>query len=53
MDEEYDKVLEKIKEVDADLKAYLREQCKHFGCNVSVIKLFLIIQVFQLMVFFF
>jgi len=35
MDKEYDSVLEKIKEVDSELKSYLKEQCKHFGCTVS------------------
>lgn len=35
MDDEYDKVLENIKELDVELKSYLKEQCKHFGCNVS------------------
>lgn len=34
MDDQYDTVIEKIKEVDAELKSYLKEQCKHFGCNV-------------------
>ncbi|XP_025192945.1 DNA mismatch repair protein Msh6 [Melanaphis sacchari] len=35
MDDQYDRVLEKIKEVDIELKSYLKEQCKHFGCNVT------------------
>jgi len=35
MDDQYDRVLEKIKEVDIELKSYLKEQCKHFGCTVS------------------
>lgn len=35
MDNQYDTVMEKIKEVDLELKSYLKEQCKHFGCNVS------------------
>lgn len=35
MDNQYDSVVEKIKEVDLELKSYLKEQCKHFGCNVS------------------
>lgn len=39
MDSEYDKVLEKIKKVDIELKSYLKEQCKHFGCNVSYLHL--------------
>ncbi|XP_050439278.1 DNA mismatch repair protein Msh6 [Adelges cooleyi] len=34
MDDQYDGVLEKIKEVENELKVYLKEQCKHFGCNV-------------------
>ncbi|XP_050523673.1 DNA mismatch repair protein Msh6 [Daktulosphaira vitifoliae] len=34
MDEQYDAVLEKIHNLEADLKCYLKEQCKHFGCNV-------------------
>jgi len=34
MDDQYDGVLEKIKEVDVELKSYLKEQCKHFGCTV-------------------
>lgn len=36
MDNQYDNVLEKIKEVDVELKSYLKEQCKHFGCTVSI-----------------
>lgn len=35
MDEQYDKVMENIKEVNADLKSYLNEQSKYFGCSVS------------------
>lgn len=40
MDVEYDRVLENIKEVDTELSSYLKEQCKHFGCNVSYLQLF-------------
>lgn len=37
MDEQYDAVLEKIHDLEGDLKTYLKEQCKHFGCNVSLV----------------
>lgn len=40
MDDQYDIVHAKIQEVDAELKSYLKEQCKYFGCNVSYYKLF-------------
>lgn len=35
MDDEYDRVMENIKEVEIELKSYLKEQSKYFGCNVS------------------
>lgn len=37
MDDDYDRVIENIKEVNVELNSYLKEQCRHFGCTVSCI----------------
>lgn len=36
VDQEYDATLTEIKNIEEELREYLKKQEKHFGCRVSV-----------------